>query len=99
MIRDNRAALIQSAEEFVKAMCWDMTSSAQTPVQRQLFPDLTDEEEALVQVLQASPDGLPINELAVAAGLPVNQLSALLFEMEIKRVAQALPGHRYKVVL
>ena len=99
LIRDNRAALIQSAEEFVKAMCWDMTSSAQTPVQRQLFPDLTDEEEALVQVLQASPDGLPINELAVAAGLPVNQLSALLFEMEIKRVAQALPGNRYKVLL
>ena len=99
LIRDNRAALIQSAEEFVKAMCWDTGNTIPQPIQRQLFPDLTEEEEQIARTLQASPDGLPINELAMTSTLPVNKLSALLFEMEIKGVIQALPGNRYKTLL
>ena len=99
LIRDSRAALIQSAEEFVKAMCWDTGNVLPQPIQRQLFPDLTEEEEQIARTLQASPDGLPINELAMASTLPVNKLSALLFEMEIKGVIQALPGNRYKTLL
>lgn len=98
LIRDNRAALIQSAEEFVKAMCWDTGNAIPQAIQRQLFPDLTEEEEQITRTLQVSPDGLPINELAMASTLPVNKLSALLFEMEIKGVIQALPGNRYKVL-
>ena len=80
-------------------MCWDTGNAAPQPIQRQLFPDLTEEEEQIARTLQASPDGLPINELAMASTLPVNKLSALLFEMEIKGVIQALPGNRYKTLL
>ncbi len=98
LIRDNRAALIQSAEDFVKAMCWDADNRNGAPVQRQLFPDLTEEEETVVHVLQPIPEGLPINELALATAMPINKLSALLFEMELKGVAQALPGNRYKIL-
>ncbi len=98
LIRDNRAALIQSAEEFVKAMCWDAENISSQPIQRQLFPDLTKEEETLANILQTASDGMSINDLAVNSELPINKLSALLFEMEIKGVIRALPGNRYKLL-
>lgn len=98
LIRDNRAALIQSAEELVKAMCWDAEKSAPAAVQRQLFPDLTEEEQLLADLLQSAPEGMPLNELSLEASLPVNRLSALLFEMELKGVVRTLPGNLYKLI-
>jgi len=98
LIRDNKAALIQSAEEFVKAMQWDVQTPVKQPVQRQLFPDLNDEEQAIVALLQAMPDGYSLNDLSVTAQMAVNKLSALLFEMELKGVVQALPGNKYRLI-
>lgn len=101
LVRDNKAALILSAEDFVKAMCWDTASTRrQTPeaIQRQLFLDLTPEEEALVAALRPHRDGLQINMLVVEADIPINRASALLFELEMKGVVRALAGGVYKVV-
>lgn len=101
LVRDNKAALILSAEDFVKAMCWDTASTRrQVPeaIQRQLFLDLTPEEEALVAALRPHRDGLQINMLVVEADIPINRASALLFELEMKGVVRALAGGVYKVV-
>lgn len=101
LVRDNKAALILSAEDFVKAMCWDTASTrrqAPEAIQRQLFLDLTPEEEALVAALRPHRDGLQINMLVVEADIPINRASALLFELEMKGVVRALAGGVYKVV-
>lgn len=101
LVRDNKAALILSAEDFVKAMCWDIASTnrqAPEAIQRQLFLDLTPEEEALVAALRPHRDGLQINMLVVEADIPINRASALLFELEMKGVVRALAGGVYKVV-
>ncbi|MBR5803344.1 MAG: DNA-processing protein DprA [Bacteroidaceae bacterium] len=101
LIRDNKAALITSAEDFVKAMSWDISpNNRQTPqaIQRQLFLDLTPEEEVLVSVLRPHRDGLQINTLVVEADIPINRASALLFELEMKGVVKALAGGVYKVI-
>ena len=101
LIRDNRASLILSAEDFVKAMSWDLTpATRQTPqaIQRQLFLDLSPEEETLIAALRPHRDGLQINTLVVNADIPINRASALLFELEMKGVVKALAGGVYKVV-
>ena len=101
LVRDNKAALILSAEDFVKAMSWDLSlTHKQTPqaIQRQLFLDLSPEEEALVAALRPHRDGLQINLLVVEADIPINRASALLFELEMKGVVKALAGGVYKVV-
>ena len=101
LVRDNRASLILSAEDFVKAMSWDLTpANRQAPqaIQRQLFLDLSPEEEALVAALRPHRDGLQINALVVEADIPINRASALLFELEMKGVVRALAGGVYKVV-
>ncbi|MBR3896419.1 MAG: DNA-processing protein DprA [Bacteroidaceae bacterium] len=101
LVRDNKAALILSAEDFVKAMSWDISlthKQAPQAIQRQLFLDLSPEEEALVAALRPHRDGLQINLLVVEADIPINRASALLFELEMKGVVKALAGGVYKVV-
>lgn len=99
LIRNNRASLILSAEDFVQAMGWN-TSSNQAPqtVQRELFPDLNEEEKRIVCLLQQHSEGIQINLLVVEAYIPINQMSALLFELEMKGVIRALAGGVYRLI-
>lgn len=99
LISANRATLIQSAEEFVKAMCWDVNNNdeKQPSIQRQLFPDLTDEEQLIVDILQKNGEQ-QINTLVVEADIPVNKMSAILFELEMKGVVRVLAGGMYQLL-
>ena len=99
MIRDNKAALIQSAEEFVQIMGWAVAEQpARTEgIQRNLFPELTEEEELVVRILMRQGD-LHINAMVVEADIPVNRMSALLFELEMKGVVKAMVGGVYHLL-
>lgn len=100
LIKKNQATLITSAKDLVEAMGWDCTDSPteKTAVQRQLFPDLSETEGIIVNLLQKAPDGLQINTLVVKANIPVHQMSALLFELEMKGVIRALAGGIYRLI-
>ena len=67
-------------------------------VQRELFPELSEEESKVVQALQRNPDGMQINILVVETNIPINRMSALLFEMEMKGVVRALAGGVYRLL-
>lgn len=98
LIRDNKAALVQNAEDFVQAMGWSVSPAAgQPPIQRNLFQELT-EEEALVSRLLASHGDLHINTLTAESHIPVPRLSALLFEMEMKGIIKAQAGNMYHLL-
>ena len=99
LIRDNKAALIQSAEEFVQIMGWAVAEQpARTEgIQRNLFPELTEEEELVVRILMRQGD-LHINTMVVEADIPVNRMSALLFELEMKGVVKAMVGGVYHLL-
>lgn len=98
LIRQNRAALVTSTDDFLQAMGWDAVPHRPQAVQRQLFPELTDDEARVVALLQREPDGLQINTLVVESNLPVNRMSALLFELEMKGVVRALAGGVYRLL-
>ena len=99
LIRDNKAALIQNAEDFLQVMGWVETEQTAKPegIQRNLFPELTVEEETVVRILSRQGD-LHINTLVVEANIPVNRMSALLFELEMKGVVKALVGGVYRLL-
>ena len=94
LIRDNGAGLITSADDFVKAMGWQTIEDKSEPVERQLFVDLTPEEQQVVNILQQNND-LQLNMLSVQANIPIGQLTALLFQMEMKGIVKALAGGTY----
>ena len=63
-----------------------------------LFPDLNEEETKIVEVLQRNPDGMQINILVVETNIPINRMSSLLFELEMKGVVRALAGGVYRLI-
>ena len=99
LIHTNRASLLLSAEDFVEAMGWGFSSGKpQQAVQRELFPDLNEEEMKVMRILQRSSEGMQINVLVVEADIPIHRMSALLFELEMKGVVRALAGGVYRLI-
>lgn len=98
LIRDNVAALITSADDFTAAMGWQEEAEKQKTrekgIERQLFPQLTDDERAVVELLQKTND-LQLNTIAVKANIAVPALAALLFSLEMKGLVRPLAGGTY----
>lgn len=99
LIRDSKAALLLSAEDFLQAMGWASVSQSQKmqQVQRNLFPDLSDEEQHIVTILNEQGDQ-QINALVVTTDIPVYRMNAILFELEMKGVVRVLAGGMYKLL-
>jgi len=102
LVRDKAAELITSAADFVEAMGWQDDAIRQqalaSGIERQLFPELSAEEQKIVDLLQQTND-LQINVLSVHADLSISQVTALLFQLEMKGVVKALAGGMYHLIL
>lgn len=97
LIRDNKAGLITSADDFVEAMGWQPLQPKTDTVERQLFPELSPEEQAIVTQLQQTND-LQLNILSVKTNIAIGQLTALLFQLEMKGVVRPLAGGTYHLL-
>ena len=97
-IRDNKAMLLTSAEDFVKAMGWEddalRIEAQKRGIERQLFPDLTPEQQRIVDVLSECND-LQLNQLAVKTGIPIGEITSILFQMEMMGVVKPMAGGNY----
>ncbi len=100
-IRDNRASLITCAEDFVKAMGWmddaTLVEAKKRGIERQIFPDITAEEQKIVDILQET-NNLQINVLTVKSSIPINKLTSLLFSLEMKGVIKTMAGGCYHLI-
>jgi DNA processing protein len=97
LIKYKKAALITCAQDIFREMCWDETKEKQKPaIQRSLFPDLTSEEQSVVDLL--ADRQVQLNTLCIELNLPVSQLSPLLFEMEMKGIIRCMPGGMYRLL-
>ena len=100
-IRDNKAMLLTSAEDFVKAMGWEndaMRIEAQrNGIERELFPDLSPEQKKIYDILNATND-LSLNILSVKAAIPIGNLSAIMFQMEMMGVVKPYAGGTYHLL-
>ena len=101
LIRDNGAALISNAEDFVKAMGWEteqhLSEARQQGIERELFPNLSEDEQKIVHALSRQND-LQVNILTLKTGIPVPRLSALLFSLEMKGVVKTFAGGMYHLL-
>ena len=97
LIRNNTAALITSAQDFVELIGWPTVQQKPEAVERQLFPDLTSEEQQVVNQLQKTND-LQLNMISVRTNLPIGQLTAVLFQLEMKGIVKSMPGGSYHLI-
>ncbi|MEG1861176.1 MAG: DNA-processing protein DprA [Bacteroidaceae bacterium] len=102
LIRNNAAQLITCAADITTALGWlspeDQAALKQKTAQQELFPVLSPDEQSLVTLLQGT-DGKQINQLVVEANLPVQRVTALLFEMELRGITKAMNGGRYRLLI
>lgn len=102
LIRDNKAGLITSAEDFVNAVGWQSErqrrQAADKGIERNLFPELSADEQKVVDLLQVAND-LQLNIISVRTNISIGQLTALLFQLEMKGVVKPLAGGTYHLLL
>lgn len=100
LINRNVASLVTSGDDIIKAMQWEPAPDAgRTARQRELFPELTDEEEPAYQFLKKhNGDPVHINTIYTTLQIPMSQLLGLLIDLEFKGLVTALPGNRYSTI-
>lgn len=97
LIKNNKAGLIESAEDLLNNLGWISTGISPKNHQTFLFPELTDTEAAVYAAIQKHGQAIQVNELSLKLQLPYQQLSALLLSLEFKSVVRSMPGNRYVV--
>lgn len=93
LIKTNRAALLEEAADIAYLLRWEDNTTRPT-FQRELFADLTEEEELIVTLLRENPE-CGIDALTYQSRMSGSALAAVLLNLEFKGIVKALPGKRY----
>lgn len=96
IIKQNKAALIQSAADIIYIMGWEQKKKKNAPQQRQLFVELNAEEEILVNLLKEK-NIVNVDDLSLLAKMPMSKVSSLLLTLEFSGIVKSLPGKMYRL--
>lgn len=96
LIKQNKAALIQSAADIVYILGWEQKKNSKAPQQKKLFVELNPDEEIVVNVLKEK-DSINIDDLCLVCKLPMSKVSSLLLTLEFSGIVRSLPGKMYRL--
>jgi DNA processing protein len=97
LIKTNKAALIESAQDIRYLLNWDLKEKEKPAIQQKLFIDLPDDQRVVFEALQSHPEAI-VDELCTLLKLPLSKLSATLLQLEIAGIVEVLPGKRWRVL-
>lgn len=97
LIAANKAILLHDAQSLIQHLGWSKSDKSEPPKQRELFLNLSPEEEKVFIAL-GKEDAMQVNRLAVELNLPLSELFFTLLEMEMKNIVEALPGGVYRLL-
>jgi len=97
LIRTNRAALVQKADDIEYMMGWKNASGNTGVAQRRIFIEMTPEEEKIVGLLQQKGP-LGIDEICILAENPMSKVSASLLNLEFEGIVTCSPGKIYSLL-
>lgn len=97
LIRKNVAAAITSGHELLEMMGWEEGKTQNQNIQRNLFVDLSEEEDYVVNVLKEKGE-MPIDEIhCKCTNYPVSKIAGILLGLELKGMIECKPGKVYKL--
>jgi DNA processing protein len=101
LIKSNKAALINSAHDFLEMMNWSVRLRSGLPKpastkQRELFIELGPDEKIVVDILQQQ-ESIQVDELYFKSGLSSSALATALLMLEMQHVIISLPGKLFKL--
>ncbi len=93
LIKTNRAALIESADDIEYIMGWQ-PSEKEKVVQSQLFVELNEEEKTVINLLRENGK-TAIDIISMHCKMPVSKVSSILLNLEFKGAVLSYPGKTY----
>ncbi len=94
LIKQNKAALVESAADIEYALGWSTEGAPKIPKQLPLFHELTEEEQLIVNTLK-KVETENIDTLSYATNIPMARLSSILLNLEFSGIVKTLPGKQY----
>lgn len=96
LIKNNKAALITSAEDLIAMLGWEKGTNKKV-IQPQLFVDLSDDEQKIMDYLNKTQKQL-LDIIALDCDILVHKTASLLFQLEMKGLVRPLPGKLFEVI-
>jgi DNA processing protein len=96
IIRQNKAGLIESAEDLVYAMSWEKKEKKTAKKQLALPVNLSGDEHEIVNLLKDIP-AMHVDEICSRLRLTPGKASGLLLQLEFSNIVKALPGKLYAI--
>ena len=98
LIVREKAKLITSAEELAYAQGWiDEIEKRKQPVQQDLFLELDGTQGEVYNCLKKT-ESMSMNQLSAALQIPIQSISAALFDMEMDGIVKQVSGGLYKLL-
>jgi len=97
LIKSTKAHLIETISDLEYIMNWNDDVNGGTcedSFQTELFVQLSNEEETVLNTLLIKPQ--PIDVIALKVKMPISTLIQVLLQLELKGLAKNLPGNQYK---
>lgn len=97
LIKNRRASMIESIDDFMKEMNWDEERAVKDDKQLKLFVSLTKEEEVIYNIIG---DGkiVGIDDIVASSEITASKVAGLLLNLEFNDLIECLPGKMYKRV-
>lgn len=97
LIKSLKAVLCENAKDIAQCMNWEIDSSPQTKIKQvDIFQELSEPEKSVITILTNGPKNY--DELFISSQIPVNTLSFMLLDMEMRGLVRSLPGKRYSLL-
>lgn len=98
LIKQNKAQLIDCAEDLITAMQWQKQDKQ--PIQTamvELMHDLSDIQQQLIVLLREAEEGLHINQMVLETQLAYNIVSSELIMLELQDIVKSMPGGMWRI--
>jgi len=96
LIQQNKAAIFTTSEQMMEVLGWQQKKIT-SKKQKELFIDLTKEEQTIVVILQ-SKETVHIDEIYLKSGLSSSSVAAAMLNMELQNVLASMPGKMYRLI-
>lgn len=96
LIKSQKAHLLNSAADLIYMLNWQPEESAK-PIQKQLFVELDEEENNVLDFLQKEGKA-QLDSIAINCNFPSYKTAGILINMELKGVVRPLPGKLFELI-
>ncbi len=97
LIKTQQAHILTHAADIMYMLNWNIEEQPKPSIQKQLFVELTQQEEPIYQFLNDNGKQL-LDSIALHCKLPTHKIAASLLTMELKGVIRPLPGNLFEAI-